>query len=236
MEYKTILAQRIMGNAFTGAVVYSLQRLGKSSYGMQVMRELYGNWDDVFANMFYKLEDITDYLYDCLDNPDPLPCVLWDDAGVHANKLLYFRDVDQADLIKKLFDVMGIATHGIILTTPVPDELLKSLRNYEFLKIKIMKGRNKNDRLARAYENVLWPSGVHRNPRAFEDNFDVRLPDEIYQRYSPIRAGYYRESLMNLREFIKQKKVESNIKQIELEKKEQELASRPAPSIWRKRK
>lgn len=209
------LAQEIRDNAFTGAIVYALQRKGKSSYAMQVMYELYGNWDDVFKNMFYRIDDLTNYLYDRLGQDEPLPCVLWDDAGVHASKLLYFKDKDQADMIKRLFDVMGVATQGILLTTPVPDELLKSLRSYEFLKIKIM-DESKYGRLARCYKNVLWPSGTRRNPKYFEDHFDVRLPDEIYQRYSPIRKGYYIQSLRDLRDTITTKKLEASVKKEQL--------------------
>lgn len=219
----SLLAQEINNSAFTGAIVYSLQRLGKSSYAMQVMYELYGNWDDVFKNMFFRLDDITDYLYTQLEQDKPLPAVLWDDAGVHASKLLYFKDKDQADLIKRLFDVIGIATKSIILTTPVPDELLKSLRSYEFLKIKILEGKNKTDRKARAYKNILWPSGTRRNPKYFEDEFDVRLPDDVYKRYAPIRKSYYIQSLRDLREFIKTKKLEACIKQEQLTRMAEEL-------------
>lgn len=222
-DQDSYLVNEMQNNSFTGAIVYSLQRLGKSSYAMQVMYRLYGNWDDVFKNMFYRIDDITNYLYNRLETDDPLPCVLWDDAGVHASKLLYFKDKDQADLIKRLFDVLGIATKGIILTTPVPDELLKSLRSYEFLKIKIMEGQNKYDRKARAYKNILWPSGARRNPKYFEDDFDVRLPDDVYKRYYPIRKSYYIQSLRDLRDFISTKKLEACVKKEQLERMAGEL-------------
>lgn len=217
-EFNINLAKIIDHNAFTGAIVYSLQRLGKSSYAMQAMYELYGNWDDVFANMFYKIDDLTGYLIDRVEHDDPiLPAILWDDAGVHANKLLYFQDVGMADLIKRLFDVIGTATKGIILTTPVPGELLKSLRNYQFIKIQIMKGKGANDRIAKGYDNKLLPSGKRYNPTIFEDHYNVLLPNAVFNKYNPIRAGYFKEALFALNDLIKNKKLEACVKEQELD-------------------
>lgn len=218
------LTQHIKSSAFTGAIVYALQRKGKSSYAMQALYELYGNWDDVFSHMFFKIEDMTDFLFDHIDDTEPMPAILWDDAGVHASKFLYFQDVDQADLLKKLFDVIGIVTKSIILTTPVPDELLKSLRSYEFLKIKITDAPgSKTNRYANVYDNRLLPSGAHRNPFTWREDFDVMLPDEVYKKYSPIRRSYYKESITNLRDFIKTKKLQANLEMNDLKERAENI-------------
>lgn len=214
-KYKFVLAREIMErSAFTGAIVYAKQRLGKSSYALQVLYDVYGDWDTVLKHTFFKIEDILDFLTTALKERRKINVILWDDAGVHANKLVYFSNKDYAQYLQNLFDVLGTACRGIILTTPTPGNLLKSLRDYEFLRVKIIKANGNGRRIAKGYGQNLMPSGMTRVFRSFEDNYSVKLPEEMYQKYLPMREGFYIEALSNLHDIIQAKQFPVSIEEM----------------------
>jgi hypothetical protein len=211
-KYKFVLAKEIMErNAFTGAIIYAKQRLGKSSYALQVMFDIFRPecandaeaWNRVLEHTFFKIEDILDFLTEALEKRRKIPVILWDDTGVHGNKLVYFSNKNYAQYLQNLFDVVGTATRGILLTTPNPGNLLKSLRDYEFMRIKITKANSNGLRVAKGYGQNLMPSGMSRVYRSFEDTYKVQLPDEVFSRYQPMRESFYIEALSTLHDAIK---------------------------------
>jgi len=231
-DYTFTLSKNIMiRNEFTGGIVYGVQRLGKTAYGMKVGFDIFRAechsdvkaWDMVFDHMFFKLGDMVAFLREKIAHDKKASFCLWDDAGLHANKLVYFTDTTFAELIQNLFDVMGIATRGILLTTPVPGNLLKSLRDYEFLKIKISKANSNHARIAKAYTPNLLPSGRVYIGSLFEDRFSKLLPDDVYKRYVPIRSQYLVEALDNLDKAIEEKNLQQCIKEHELQEMRNKL-------------
>lgn len=211
-DYKFILAKEIMCRRdFTGAIVYGGQSLGKTSYTMQVAYDIYKDWDKVFQNMFFDLEELVTYLKQLMREKKRADFIIWDDAGVHGNKLLYFNDPMVAQLLQNLFDVIRIACRGIALSTPVPSNLLKSLRDYEFFKIKIVRANQFNRREAKAYSPNLLPSSKVFIHKDFKDVFNTNLPEDVYKRYTPIRASYLIAALDNLEKIITEKKLEQCI-------------------------
>lgn len=47
------------------------------------------------------------------------------------------------------------------------------------------------------------PSGMSRVYRNFEDIYNVQLPDEVFNKYQPLRESFYIEALSNLHDLIK---------------------------------
>ena len=191
--YHFALSRRIMENdGFTGAIIYGKQRIGKSSYAMQVGYDIYKNWDDVARYTFFRLDDLIEFLQELTAKHEYIPYMIVDDAGVHLSKHVFFSDRSNAQFISNLFDVVGVAVKSIVLTTPDPGNILKGLRRYEFLRVKIVKHTNYR-RLAKGYRNIMLPSGTFRIRTDFTDSFKVKLPDEIYEEYSKVRWGYLEE-------------------------------------------
>jgi phosphate uptake regulator len=66
------LAEHIVKNKFTGAIIFGSLREGKTSYAMKVAFRIYKLenpewtdeqcWNEVFKNMFFNLEDMIKYL------------------------------------------------------------------------------------------------------------------------------------------------------------------------------
>ena len=202
--YKYVLSKRIMtSSTLTGAIVYGVQRIGKSSYVLQIMYDVYGDWDKVLQNCLFRLEDVVAYLQKLMDNNVIIPAFCWDDAGVHGSAYRYFSRRDEVELLKSLFDVIGTRCKALLFTTPYADGLLKSLRSYEFYRVKITKKDNRNRRVARGYQSVLLPSGTRYIRKEFLDHFNVRLPDDVFKKYMVQRESYLAEVLRNLDEQVK---------------------------------
>ena len=187
----------------TGAVIYGGQQTGKSMYSLKILYAIYKDWDEVFNHLFFRLEDLIGFLETLIQKPSRHrePAVVWDDAGVYGNKMLYFRKGTgrlTAERIQNLFDVMGTAVKAIILTTPNPDNLLRAIRGYEFYRIKIARTNSADGRVATGYKIILLPSGTRRISKIFMDYYKVNVDDEIYDRYYKIREIYFKEAVKNL--------------------------------------
>ena len=53
------LSQKIEQHSdMTGAIIYGMQRSGKTMYSLLVMYDFYRDWDKVLDNVFFTLEDL----------------------------------------------------------------------------------------------------------------------------------------------------------------------------------
>lgn len=200
-------AQRILDaietNSFVGSIIFGSQRVGKSAFGLKTLFEVYGDWDLILDNyVLFDIGEVLDLLESSVENREPVKAFMWDDAGVHASKHIFFTDRKRAQLIQSLFDVVGLYLGGVILTTPSPTNLLKSLRDYEFYRIKITRKNQFWGRNALGYRNILLPSGSSFIKKVFQDSFSCRLPDDIYSRYEDKRRKYTRLSVQRMKEYL----------------------------------
>lgn len=197
-ELHFVLSKKIEHNAFTGCIIYAQQREGKSSYALQCMYDIYQDWETVFDRTFFKLEDIIKFLKQAVTHNEIIPCILWDDASVYGGSVIWFKSRDKAGYLQALFDVIGSKVKGILLTTPNPSNLLKSIRSYEFYRIKITKADSLGGRIATGYKNIMLPSGTRNIRKEFQDRYKVNLPDNVYARYNALRQSYLEEAVRNL--------------------------------------
>lgn len=199
-KLKYVLAKRIIDSpAMTGAIIYGGQRIGKSSYSLLVAYDILRDWDSVLDCTFFRLEDITKALRKAINEDIIMPVIIWDDSGIHASKQLYFTKKNLTMYLQALTDVVGTACKGLLLSTPNPDSLLKSIRGYEFYRIKITRINQGYDRIATGYKSVMLPSGTRNIQKDFKDVYNCIIPDdEAYARYSKMRKSYLKDALDNL--------------------------------------
>ncbi len=192
-----------------GAVIYGMQRSGKTMYSLLVMYDFYRDWDKVMSNIFFTLEDLIDAIKKrVLENfsvEKQIKVICWDDAGVHGSKYLFFRSRQLTEYLQNLFDVVGLAVKAILITTPNPENLLKAIRGYEFYRVKIVKLTNDN-RIAVGYKSSLLPSGKMIVRKVFEDYYNLRIPNDVYKQYLEMREQYLEEAVENLEQFLKGKR------------------------------
>jgi len=204
-----VLAQKIeralKDDGFQGCIVYGPQRLGKSSYCAKVMYQILGDWELVNRYMLFELSDVVELLETANRNREKLPVICWDDAGIHANKLVYFQDRLLVQYLSNLLDVIGLSLGGLLITTPSPLNLLRAIRGYEFMRVKVNRRDAYNGRVAIGYQAVLLPSGTRLIKREFKDNFNVMLPDDFWRTYLRKRQGYLDVAISKLRELARTK-------------------------------
>jgi hypothetical protein len=186
---------------FEGYLIYAKQRMGKSSYSLQVLADLFdGDWDQAMSSMVFKLNDLINILEKAQREHNKLKSLIWDDAGVFGSKYLYQSDRAMVMHLQSLFDVIGVSTASLILTTPNPLGLLRVIRMYEWARVKIYRRDPYNGRLAVGYSSSMLPSGMRLIHRDFSDRFNVMLPNDVYSRYSVIRKGYLDMAIAKLKE------------------------------------
>jgi hypothetical protein len=185
---------------FLGYLVYGTQRLGKSSYALQVLYDLYGSWELALENMVFELKDLVTRLEKAHHERTKLKALCWDDAGVFGSRYLYFSDRNLVMHLQSLFDVVGISAASLILTTPNPLGLLRVVRTYEWARVKVYKRDQYNGRTAVGYASSMLPSGMRLIHREWSDRFNVLLPDEVYETYMVRRRSYLDVALARLKE------------------------------------
>lgn len=207
-----VLAKRIVQSpSMTGCIIYGGQRIGKSTYALKVMYDVYRDWNIVLDHVFFRIEDIIKCLRDAIRNDKLVPIILLDDCGVHCNKQLYFTNKDLTMYLGALMDTIGTSCKGLLMTVPNPESVLKSIRGYEFYRVKITRANSGYDRIATGYRNILLPSGDTNISKEFKDTYNTILKDnDAYNRYTRMRKSYLNEALDNLETAINKK---MNIKQ-----------------------
>jgi hypothetical protein len=190
---------------FYGLIVYGPQGIGKSSYMLQVMYQVYRDWDKVFENLIFSLDDLVDLIKRTREADERLKLVGWDDAGVHGHKYVYFRRRDAAALISAWLDVARTKVAGLIITTVDPRNLLKPVRENLGMRYgKVFKADAYRRRVVRVYDQHLLPTGACFLRKSHVDYFNVYLPDGVYKRYLELRKEFYQEAEERLLEFAEE--------------------------------
>lgn len=190
---------------YIGAIVYGGRGHGKSIYAMKVAYEVLGDWNKVLDAIVFRLEDVVSTLKEAVYKNERLKILIWDDAGVHASKYLFF-DRSKLDLIAALsglLQVIRTALACMIITTPEAHDVLRFLREQEGVyRIKVLR-LNEVRAMAKAYKLALAPSGAHFISKAFIDYFTLRVPQDIYREYMKVREQYTVEAIEMLERALK---------------------------------
>ena len=184
LEFILRASQRIRkDNGLTLFSIIGKQQSGKSSYGMLILHEVYnGDVDEIMKHIVFSIEDLIKILRAALDGKYRERCIMWDDASVTGMAARWMTDPKLVMYLSGLGDTLGIATKSLILTSPSGD-MIKAFRNYPKYKILIGNGRQKYDRVARAYWIGKSPMDQRWCSLEFIDSFDTRVPwYEIYAK------------------------------------------------------
>lgn len=174
-------------------IIYGQLGMGKTSYALQVLMEIYGT-EDVNVLSKYFAHTPLEFLRMIRGFKKQVPAVVWDDAGVW----LYYMDYAHP-LVKqfgKTLQMIRTRTASVILTTPNPTLVLGKLRNFpQTLTVKVARfGGNKYQqqrRKATAYWSWLLPDLQKlRVKTAYVDEFSVMLPQELYSWLCAKREVY----------------------------------------------
>jgi len=193
------IEKAIKQDAFLGIIVYGPMRVGKSSYALQTLYQVYHDWDLVLDNTIFRLEDLIAMIERAMETETKVPAVIWDDAGVFGNRLAYFRNRQLVEYLEDLVDTIGLYLHALLMTSPSVLSLLKALRTFEFYRAKCYRRDAGYGRYAVSYMATLLPSGSRLIHRRWRDNFNCRLPDPVWDKYVIKRRSYLKEAVSQLK-------------------------------------
>ena len=105
------------------AIIHGERGLGKSTFAMLVLKELYGDWDAALRFTVFDINDVVSML-----EGKRILALHWDDAGVHGSAYRWFTDRELVWLFSALSDVLRTSCAGFIMTVPRPAQVMKPLR------------------------------------------------------------------------------------------------------------
>jgi hypothetical protein len=206
--HKLCLTNRILNkNSFVIATISGERRLGKSMLALMYLKDMYGTWEEAFAHMFYTMEDFINYQVNTRLRGIREPLVVVDDAGVFFSKNMWSIDREGVILMSNSFETVGTVVKSVIFTLPNSDNLIKSIRESEsIVDIKVRQGRGKFNRTGTGYLHRKMPAGNIITTKEFVENYDVRVPDEVYNRYFKLRDSYSEDTLNKMQDYLTGKK------------------------------
>lgn len=209
-----VLAKRIKQahpHGFVGAIVEGKRGVGKSSYCIKVMKEVFqtlydlsetDSWNMALDHILFDMDDVIPFLKQAADSDDMIPVVTWDDAGVHGSNIRWFTNLRQVEMLKALTDTIRTGVTGFLINCPDRSGLLRMLRNYNDFIVEISKIKDYK-RYAKGYNLFKLPSGTVRIYKNFQDEYSCYLPKWVYDKYMIERKKYFQKAVDLMEEMQK---------------------------------
>jgi len=218
---KSILYAR-KNNGLYSSIVTGARGVGKSSYCIQVLYRVFRilgydvdeAWEMALDRILYKIPDVVNFLEKSSDNPNK-DLFIWDDAGVFAGGVRWLTNQQEMVLIESICDTLRDCVYGVLFTVPDARTLSRRIRTYDDylvrinrLRIKDQKQFNNSEdiREARLYKKVITPASQVRVYKQYNDNFNIMLPNWVYELYKKKRHKYTKENITALKKHLKKNK------------------------------
>jgi len=201
-------------NGFFSAIVEGPRGIGKSSYSLKVLHDIYSSngydndeaWRMALDRTLFEIKDIINFLDKSLRSENREIAMIWDDAGVHASNLDWFVNIRQVKHLQALMDTIRGSVSGLLMTAPNQGGLLKFIRRYDnFILQIIYDPRGGEYRICKGYIKRSLPSGKQLVFSKFRDYYRCRLPQWVYEEYCKKRDKYTVHSLDSLKKLGEKK-------------------------------
>ena len=199
-------------NGFCGAIVTGARGIGKSSFVLNAVWEMYRElgydeeaaWRKTLSVCKFTISEVIEFIEDNILSDNKAHALIWDDAGVHASTMEWWTNRDALKRLKGVLDTIRTGVCSLILTTPNESDLTKLLRNYDDYIIQIGYSDTGGEyRIAKGYLKRTLPSGVMRIYPKFRNEFRVILPDWVFDDYMKMRNKILEEQLRAVKKLVK---------------------------------
>jgi len=219
-----VLSKKILwawrSGGFTSAVVEGPRGIGKSSYSMKILFDVYvcmgydpeEAWKMALDRCLYRLDDIVTFLDKSTRKQTPDVVLCCDDAAVFGSSMTYFTNFKMVHLLQSMMDTIRGSVSGLIMTCPNQGQLLSFLRRYDSYIVRI--NHVEDGGFQRRAAGYLWrtlPSGLKRIYPSFNDFFSCRLPNDIFEKYQKKRRKYNKENIESLKRALKDNKKDNDV-------------------------
>jgi len=177
---------------FENLFIVGPQGMGKTTYAMLVLYEVYRDWDKVLEWLVFDPREVLPRLKQALRGGKRVELVVFDDAGIHLSKYLWSVSRESqrmAMYVNALFNVVRSVCAGVIFTSPDMD-VLKELRKKSWWvgEPKAPRGRDDPTRVMVLYRKRITVTGAVVVSRKAEDVYDLRLiPQDVRREYEEKR-------------------------------------------------
>ena len=191
---------------FENLFIVGPQGIGKTTYALLVLYEVYRDWDTALEWLVFDPREILPRLKQALREGKRIKLVVFDDAGIHLSKYMWSLDRESqqvAMLMNSLFNIVRSVCAGVIFTSPDMD-VLKELRKKSWWvgEPKAPHGKDKPTRIMILYRKRITVTGAVVVSRKAEDVYDLTLIDlDVRRKYEEKRKAAT-EALLNYLERI----------------------------------
>ena len=222
-----LIYQSYKANEFQPIIIHgSKLGIGKSVYMMKVILEvlnecrepiIYDNnsWNLIRQNMWFhpnnfvldikkRFEDVNEIVRTMVGG--------WDDAGLWLHALEWYDPVVRS--INKYFNVVRTNFGGFMFTTPSLEWIVKKMKGLpDVIFVKIIRTKSstgfpseRNQRRAIYYKPWKSADGnKHGVNKLGYDDFNVMMPNNVYEKYKPMRDYYAKISVDIMMDALKDK-------------------------------
>lgn len=182
-----------------------------------------GSYSHDKPKMMFTIRDVIDALrtLDKIDMDDVgsiiqqqrdlmIPCVTWDDAGMHGGRLKVLIDMQLVDKLSGVMDTARDVTTGFLINVPEKEALLSAIRRYHdilwgHVGYRPSEGAVKYNRQVVVRKYATRPDGVRRYRTIFATNFSCYVEKWVYSEYKRRKISAVQDNLRFLEELEKKK-------------------------------
>lgn len=140
--------EAVKTGGYETALVWGVQGGGKSSRMLQMGYWIYKDWDVVLDNVIFKPSEFVNRLQST-PKAKRIPCLLWDDIGVHYTSSTFKTDIMQYQAIDAAWAAIRTKCNVIIMTIPLIDRLAKNIKDN--ITFEVFIGRNQLEAIRRIF-------------------------------------------------------------------------------------
>jgi len=180
--------------------LWGVQGSGKSTRAIQMGHWIYKNYNTVLDNIIFRPSELVECL-EALPEGEVIPCLIWDDVGVHYPSSKFKTDIQQYEAIDATWAAIRTKVNVIITTIPLIDRLAKNIKDN--LTFEVFIGRNQLELINRMYHLPgirSVESNFFKVSIEMPEPFDLyKVPEAVWRRYWKKRLRLTQEALEVLR-------------------------------------